>query len=96
MTCMQTHMSWCGFITFTVITVPFMAVPGFNSILVEEFPGYVRDMMQNKEDKLQAEFVVCFLFTVYCVHGGINIEVVYFVGSGKATSTTIESGTFAS
>ena len=44
-----------------------MAVPGFNSILVEEFPEYIRDMMQNKEDKLQAEFVVCFLFTVYCV-----------------------------
>ena len=41
----------CGFIT---IIVPFMAVPGFDSKVVEKIPEYVRDMMQNKEDKLQA------------------------------------------
>ena len=47
-----------------------MAVSGFDSILVEEFPGYVRDMMQNEEDKLQAEFVVCFL----CIHMYVHVE----------------------
>ena len=35
-----------------------VAVPGFNSILIERFPEYVRDMMQNKEDKVKAEFKV--------------------------------------
>ena len=47
-----------------------MAVSGFDSILVEEFPEYVRDMMQNEEDKLQAEFVVCFL----CIYMYVRVE----------------------
>ena len=37
-----------------------VAVPGFDSILIERFPEYVRDMMQKKEDKVKAEFKVVF------------------------------------
>ena len=37
-----------------------VTVPGFDSILIERFPEYVRDMMQNKEDKVKAEFKVGF------------------------------------
>ena len=47
-----------------------VAVSGFDSILIERFPEYVRDMMQNKEDKVKAEFKVgilcmCVFLTMY-------------------------------
>ena len=45
-----------------------VAVPGFDSILIERFPEYVRDMMQNKEDKVKAEFKVgcmCVFLAIY-------------------------------
>ena len=45
-----------------------VAVPGFDSILIERFPEYVRDMMQNKEDKVKAEFkvgCVCVFLAIY-------------------------------
>ena len=70
----NTHIMVCGSITVTVSSVTIsMAVSGFDSILVEEFPEYVRDMMQNEEDKLKVEFVVSFLCIYMYVHAEESI-----------------------
>ena len=38
-----------------------IAVSGLDSVLIDKFPEYVRDMMQNK-DKMKAEFKVYYMF----------------------------------
>ena len=39
---------------------------GLDSILIDKFPEYVRDMMQNK-DKMKAEFKVGYVCVCVCV-----------------------------
>ena len=42
-----------------------MAEPSIDSILIENFPEYVRDMLQNKEEKIKTEFMVGFSVWMY-------------------------------
>ena len=43
------------------------AVPGFDPISIERFPEYVRDLIQNKEDRMKPEFMVG-LYVCVCLH----------------------------
>ena len=36
-----------------------LSVPGLRAIPVQEFPEYARDMVQNRENKIEAEYTVC-------------------------------------
>ena len=45
--------------------MPYTTVPGFDPILIERFPEYVRDLIQNEEDRMKAEFMVGLCLCLY-------------------------------